>query len=147
MDTFKEAALRLMDRLQESGVDDLGSLLMDHLKWLHAEALARNPEADPWLVLEGDWGGQIYLTIPWRLVGQDALVGALLHWLDWLAWECNEGDGARASLYDPAEHGEDPEEGIAGGMGGGALDDGLWLHDEFASQRARVAWLLDYLSA
>jgi hypothetical protein len=147
MDDFKEAALRLMDRLQEPGLDGPDTFLMDELKSLHADMLARNPEADPWLVLEGDWGGQIYLTIPWRLVGHDALVGALLHWLDWLAWECNEGDGARASLYDPTRHGDDPEEGIDGGMGGGELRDGLWLHDEFASERARVAWLLDFLSA
>lgn len=50
-----------------------------------------------WYVFEGDWGGQIYASVPAALVpnltaGQAA---AFLAACDEIAWSCNEGDGAR----------------------------------------------------
>ena len=84
-----------------------------------------------WLVFEGDWGGQIYLTVPSHLVGEEAHVSELLMKLDAFAWDCNEGDGCSTYEYDPASFGGTAEDGVSGGMGGGELRDGLWLHEEF----------------
>lgn len=83
--------------------------------------------ADLWLVLEGDYGGQIYLTVPWACVGRDAKVGELLRAIDRLCWGENGLDGARAYLYrargrstildelarDSREIGETPERAAA----------------------------------
>jgi len=87
-----------------------------------------------WLVLEGDWGGQIYLTIPPELVSLYlsryplAAVSLLLQEIDRFAWGCNDDDGASAYILEPDA--EDLEfGGIAGGMGGGRLTGSLWLHD------------------
>jgi hypothetical protein len=117
--------------------------------------------ADVWLVLQGDWGGQIYLTVPWKCVTYNAKIGELLRAMNKQAWGCNGQDGVDAWLTRPrsmAKIEQDiqldgaPREDIAqsfgfanweafvetqglfvpGGMGGGRLlRDRLWLHDEF----------------
>jgi ribosomal protein L24E len=74
-------------------------------------------------VLEGDWGGQVYLTIPITLT-TERKVRAALPIIDALEWETNEGEGAACYTQD-----SDSEEGVWGGMGGGLMTDGLWLHD------------------
>lgn len=88
-------------------------------------------KSSTWLILEGDWGGQIYLTVPSHLVGDWARVDELLEKLDTHAWDCNEGLGRSGFLYDPSEDGHTSEDGFPGGMGGGQLEDRLWLHEEF----------------
>ena len=103
--------------------------LLKRLRAEHAD-LAANGWNDVWLVLEGDWGGQIYLTVPWNLLGEDAKVLPLLKGLDREAWACNDGDGRQAYLYSPRERGQRTR-GVAGGMGGGRLTDGIWLHHTF----------------
>lgn len=97
-----------------------------------------------WLVLYGDWEGQIYLTVPWAMVGAKARIFDLLKEIDGLEWASNEGDGAGAILYSPSATlaalvGDNPPAEIdeefrrefanhySGGMGGGELTDGLWL--------------------
>ncbi|HEU0050653.1 MAG TPA: hypothetical protein VFQ60_01190 [Patescibacteria group bacterium] len=106
----------------------------------HANA---NPEGDLWLVLYGDWGGQIYATVPWSLVGPRAQIYSLSAKFDSRAWACNEGDGAYADLFCA----KTPDQYfVSGGMGGGVLVEGdLWLHDEFSSDedRALATRLLD----
>lgn len=104
---------------------------------------------DWWLVFEGDWGGQIYLTVPWRLIGQNARLFELLRFLDQLAWECNDGEGRSLYLYSPKqlrqrfqEQGWNPREVplkiVSGGMGGGRLlSNRFWLHEEF-SQNTKI---------
>lgn len=104
--------------------------LLKRLRAEHAD-LAANGWNDVWLVLEGDWGGQIYLTVPWSSLGEDPKVLPLLKGLDREAWSCNRGDGRNAYLYSPSER-EQKGRGVPGGMGGGRLKDGLWLHREFA---------------
>jgi hypothetical protein len=81
------------------------------------------------VVLEGDWGGQIYVTAPARLVRCDeqALV-RLVRDLDAIAWPRNEEDGARV-FYERVPVGG----GVAGGMGGSVVIDGVWVHEEFES--------------
>lgn len=103
--------------------------LIARLRAEHADLVA-NGWNDAWLVLEGDWGGQIYLTVPWRLLGEDPKVLPLLKGLDREAWSCNRGDGRQAYLYSLRERGKGMR-GVAGGMGGGRLTDGIWLHRAF----------------
>ena len=79
-----------------------------------------------WLVLEGDHGGQIYLTVRLDKLGDGALFASLLKKLDTAAWPENDlGDSWDLYLTDH------PRRGVEGGMGGGRLRDGVWLHEEF----------------
>ncbi len=93
---------------------------------------------DTWLVMSGDWGGQIYLTVPLKFVGPKAKILELLKEMDEFAWSCNEGRGGDVGIYSPS----DPRaiakgiicnrrDGFMGGMGGGYLVFGLWIHREF----------------
>jgi len=87
------------------------------------------------VVIEGDWGGTIYLSCPVKYVNatQDEL-SALAEWLERAFWGCNfwtrEGhthiQGGHGVYYLDAP----PGTGIWGGMGGGAHMDGLWVHPE-----------------
>jgi hypothetical protein len=78
-------------------------------------------------ILEGDWGGQIYVVCPAPLIHcSEAALGRLLRDLDKIAWECNDGEGA-ALFYERRP----PGSGVAGGMGGGRVTDDLWVHKEF----------------
>jgi hypothetical protein len=85
-----------------------------------------------WLVLEGDWGGQIYLTVPSHLVGEGARVDELLEKLDAFAWDCNEGDGRSVYLYEPeADELAFADDGSTVGTTGYRFMDRLWIHPEF----------------
>lgn len=83
-------------------------------------------KSDPntYVVMEGDWGGQIYLTCPVKYVicEEDTLL-KILNKLDRMCWKCNGGDGA-AIRYETFSQ----REIVAGGMGGGIAADGLWIH-------------------
>jgi len=74
------------------------------------------------VILQGDEGGQIYLTAPVKHVRCDeAALHALLAAIDAIEWR----DPSRASLtFDLAPIGS----GIFGGMGGGFIVDGVWVH-------------------
>lgn len=79
------------------------------------------------LVMEGDWGGQIYLGCPLRVVAADEVaLRRLLLDLDAIAWPSNRGDGAALHLERLAEG-----EGVFGGMGGGLVSAHVWVHEEF----------------
>jgi len=75
-----------------------------------------------WFVLEGDWGGQIYATVPVDLTSARRVLAALAI-VDAIEWHCNDGEGARAHEME-GEIGE----GVDGGMGGGLLTRNLWAH-------------------
>jgi hypothetical protein len=83
--------------------------------------------SDGVVVLEGDWGGQIYAVFPASLMrcGEDVLQ-QLLKDLDAIAWPCNEGEGAGV-FYERLPSGAV----VSGGMGGGIVVDGVWVHKEF----------------
>src|SRR5215471_3223325 len=73
------------------------------------------------VIFEGDYGGTIYLTIPFDQVacGEAALKQLLLD-IDGMCW--SDTRGARV-VYEVVPIGA----GIAGGMGGGQVVDGLCL--------------------
>ena len=83
------------------------------------------------LVMEGDYGGSIYLTCPVRLIGCDEpALEHLLHELDGHCW--NDAEGARL-FFECAPVGT----GIAGGTGGGIVTSGVWLHPDLEALRLR----------
>ncbi|WP_289355064.1 hypothetical protein [Paenibacillus sp. S-12] len=71
---------------------------------------------DTYVIMEGDWGGQIYLSYPMKYINcSEEILHNLLDDLDSIAWDCNEGEGK--GLYYEIRR---PGDGIGGGMGGGA---------------------------
>lgn len=80
---------------------------------------------DGTVVLDGDWGGQIYVTCPARLVRctEETLQRLLLD-IDAICWP-GQPDGAGLS-YEQVSVGT----GVAGGMGGGIALDEVWVHKE-----------------
>jgi hypothetical protein len=87
-----------------------------------------------YLVLEGDWGGQIFLTVPWHKVGPEAKIVTLLDKMNKAAWSCNVSaadDGSNVKFF----LAEASQSGVPGGMGGGLLTNGVWMHDDFANRR------------
>lgn len=100
----------------------LGADLIDSLVNLHSLEEARTMEHTA-VVMQGDAGAQIYLTVPVQHVACDenALLG-LLEALD--ALECRNPASAALS-FELAPIGS----GVFGGMGGGLIIDGVWLHE------------------
>jgi hypothetical protein len=84
--------------------------------------------SDAWLVMTGDCGGQVYLTVPWKLVGPEPELDRLLIRLDVAAWGAgNDNDMFAHYLLMP----DNSDHVVDGGMGGGELTKSLWLHEEF----------------
>jgi len=83
------------------------------------------------LIMEGDWGGQIYLICPMKYIqcSEDDL-NRLLEKIDQLCWSCNENDGASLNFKR-----KNPGDGVIGGMGGGTVVDGLWVHPEIDKKK------------
>lgn len=74
------------------------------------------------VIFEGDYGGTIYLTIPvGEVICGETALKQLLSDIDAMCW--SDPFGARV-LYEVVPVGA----GVAGGMGGGQVVDGLWLH-------------------
>lgn len=106
-----------------------------HVRFDTLELARANPDA--LVIMEGDDGGQIYLTVPVRLVrcSQQALE-RLLSDVDGCQWR----DSSSAGVY--FEAGKTGAR-AAGGMGGGAIIDGVWLHKELEHLRPQVEAVLD----
>jgi hypothetical protein len=82
---------------------------------------AARSDSDSAVVMEGDYGGSIYLTCPVRHVGCDQpTLAAVLAVVDELAWDDPEGAGL---FFEHLPAGS----GVAGGSGGGAVVDGVWI--------------------
>ena len=76
------------------------------------------------VILEGDDGGTIYLTIPACTVScSEVALNQLLSDIDGMCWA---DPTMRRVVYEVLAIGEV----VAGGMGGGRVLDGLWLHPE-----------------
>ena len=103
----------------------LKELSGDYFEPLRDLELARQ-FSDAYVVMEGDWGGQIYLTAPVRLVRCTMKdLERLLARLDRIAWLCNEGEGCGVFFERHATF-----EGIPSGMGGGVTTEDVWLHPD-----------------
>lgn len=76
------------------------------------------------VILEGDDGGQIYAVAPARLVTcTEEILQQLLVDLDEICWPGND-PGMRHLVYERLPEGEF----VAGGMGGGEVTRGVWVH-------------------
>jgi hypothetical protein len=93
------------------------------------EMARRHPQSA--VVFEGDEGGTIYVTAPMRHVSctEDAL-NALLLDIDAMCWQQPE----MAHVYYEVLPIGAP---VAGGMGGGLVIDGIWLHPELEALSVR----------
>jgi hypothetical protein len=80
------------------------------------------------VILEGDEGGQIYVVCPASLVRRkESQLRQLLADLDVVAWPVNRGQGAHI-YYERLAIGSS----VAGGMGGGHVIGGIWVHENLA---------------
>jgi len=76
------------------------------------------------VIIEGDYGGQIYLTAPIQYVGcTEARLPRLAKELELLCWRAGRGERV---VFEPGL----PGRRVAGGMGGGLVIDGVWVHEE-----------------
>jgi hypothetical protein len=81
-------------------------------------------DPDGAVILEGDDGGQLYLAFPARAVNcTEESLSLLLLDLDEICWPGNDADMARV-IYERRPVGQ----GVAGGMGGGVVSPGGWIH-------------------
>lgn len=95
-----------------------------------------------WVVLSGDWGGQIYLTMPTAMLPKNRnraenAISSLLKEIDDEEWGCNDADGRGVEVV----YTKHPERGVIGGMGGGRLLNGeVWFHPELdAKWKTRIS--------
>jgi len=94
----------------------------------------KNP--DSVLIMAADSGGQILLTCPVRyIVASEAVLLQLLCDLETITW----GGGDLAESLEPCDAQICYEilpigAGVAGGMGGGLVVDGIWLHKELCDR-------------
>ena len=88
-------------------------------------------------VFEGDYGGQILATIRMSYVKcSERALDLLLADLGALAWGCNDGQG-EGLYYERIPVGG----GVAGGMMGGCVVDGVWVHPAFEEDGVDMAKL------
>lgn len=82
---------------------------------------------DSYLVMEGDYGGQIYLSIPVHLIKCDKItINKLLLIIDDIQW--NDEDGA-GIYFERLKIGEN----LTGGMGGGKALNSIWVHENLGN--------------
>jgi hypothetical protein len=83
-------------------------------------------------IFEGDYGGQIYLVARVsRISCSEHILVHLLDELDSLEWKDPQGAGL---FFEEAEIGQS----IPGGMGGGIVKDGTWIHPKLQQYSSRV---------
>jgi hypothetical protein len=87
-------------------------------------------------VFEGDYGGQIYLVARVsRISCSEQVLVHLLSELDSLAWKDTQGAGL---FFEEAEIGQS----IPGGMGGGIVTEGTWIHSNLQQYSSKVEDIL-----
>lgn len=89
------------------------------------------------VIFEGDYGGQIYLTCPMKYVQcSESTLHKLWKSIDKIEWDSND-IYQQGIFYEVISVGQ----GVAGGMGGGRVVDGLWIHKrlENAGLREKIA--------
>ena len=112
------------------------NITLEDLESLFFESYDEAKKApDGTVVLEGDyWGGQVYLTCPMKYVQcSEKTLRNLLREIDSFEWDCN-GEEGFAITYLKSK----PGDYIDGGMGGGAVEDGLWIHEDIADDKKEL---------
>ena len=88
------------------------------------------------VVLEGDYGGQIYVVArACHVECHEQVLQNLLAEIDSTEW--NDPDGARV-YFEVQRIGE----GIPGGMGGARVTDSIWVHPRISSLETAIASVL-----
>lgn len=124
LDLLDESGESLMLRQQQRAVDLMLPPSSRPTYYLTLDE-ARSME-DSYVVADGDWGGQVYFTIPASQIACDEeRVRQLVREIDQVCWGGQE-EGSLGVNYRSGLPGED----VVGGMGGGVLERGLWVHDE-----------------
>jgi hypothetical protein len=94
--------------------------------------------ADGVVILEGDWGGQIYVVAPAsRVACDEAALARLLRAIDAIAWPEND-EGSASIRYERLRAGDT----VPGGMGGGRVSSDAWIHDELAPHAPAIREVL-----
>lgn len=92
--------------------------------------------SDAVVILEGDYGGQIYVVAPIVFVKcSEAILEGLLADIDALEWA--DPDGARV-FYERRQIGS----GVPGGMGGASVESRIWVHERLSAHEAAIASVL-----
>ncbi len=106
----------------------------DWIAGMNIQTLEEARQADAHMYMQGDWGGQIYLSIPARQIvcGMDELQTLLKH-IDRREWGCNEGDGKSIGFLKALK-----DVGISGGMGGGQANESLWVHESLEDLKSDI---------
>ena len=92
--------------------------------------------ADAVVILEGDYGGQIYVVAPIGHVKCDlGALNSLLADLDSLEWA--DPEGARI-FFERLPVGA----GVSGGMGGAFVGEGIWVHDRLKEHNRSIVAVL-----
>ena len=87
---------------------------------------------DSIVVFEGDYGGQIYVVAKVAVIScSEQVLVSLLSELDSLKWKDPQGMGL---YFEEAEIGQP----IPGGMGGGRVTEGVWVHPRLQQYSSKV---------
>lgn len=111
--------------LPVSGLHELLAQTSERRSVRYASLATARSDPDAVVVLSGDDGGTVLLTVPLRLVQCDpAALHSLGVALDRLLWD--DAAGVEVSFLRIPVGGS-----VAGGMGGGVVVDGVWVHPRF----------------
>lgn len=87
-------------------------------------------------VFEGDYGGQIYVVARVSVIScSEQVLVSLLAELDRLEWKDPDGTGL---YFEEAEIGQP----IPGGMGGGGVIEGVWVHPRLQQYSSKIEEVL-----
>lgn len=101
------------------------------IPYVSIKSIKKARKKNAYVIMEGDWGGQIYLTCPLKYIKcNEKKLKEILQYLDNICWCCSEGVNFYYEIIKDRK-------GIAGGMGGGAIIDGLWLHPNIEEKNLR----------
>ena len=89
-----------------------------------------------YLVMDGDDGGQIYLVFPAKQINcNEVVLVKLLNEIDQMEWN----DQSMASFYYEIH---DLGSIVSGGMGGGKVENDLWVHENLNQYKEKIRSVL-----
>lgn len=95
--------------------------------------------SDSYMVMEGDWGGQIYLVAPVKLIRCSyRILNRLLKELDKISWNVNEGEG-NGIFFERMTKGTP----VIGGMGGGLATGDIWIHTSLTHLKQKIIGVIN----